>query len=234
MAIERGIADTPFELSQLVLDTLSLRGGPGIDHARSSMVEDAVVVHGGGGSFARLRRSSDWTVLFGTMAAITGLAQLLAVESGKRASTYVRLAFDAGDGPTDGPTTRSTLRNTAHPAGTAMPSRALSHLEEWAQRQQNRHDPDLIDPHDVRLEVHKRGKTLTLVERYRFSDRGPDDPEWLEVRIAQFRWVPAADGFSLHYADRSDRWHRCNLIGTADLDSLIRLVETDPDNVFWA
>jgi hypothetical protein len=233
VAIDRHIADTPFQLSQRVLETLSLHEGPGVDHARSAMVEDAVVVHGGGGSPARLRRSSDWPVLFGTMAAITGLAQLLAVESGKRASTYVRLAFDAPDGPTPPRPSRSAGRATSHPAGTAMPVRALGQVEQWAVQRPSRHDPDVVDPHDVRLEVRKRGKALTVVERYRVPFPEPGEPEWAEVRIAQFRWVPGADGFSLHYADRSDRWHRCNLIGTADLETLLALVDADADDVFW-
>jgi len=235
VAIDRGLADTPFELSQLVLDTLSLRDGPGVDHARSSMVEDAVVVHGGGGSFARLRRSSNWTVLFGTMAAITGLAQLLAVESGKRASTYVRLAFDAIDDPTSNrPASRSQARSSTHPAGTAMPSGALGHIEQWAQGHEAHHDPDLVDPHDVRLEVRKRGKAITVVERLRVPEPARGEPEWSEIRVAQFRWVAAAGAFSLHYTDRSDRWHRCNLVGTADLESLLALIDDDPDDVFWA
>ena len=235
VAVERGLAPDAFGLSQLVLDTLSLLHGPGVDQPRAAMVEDAVVVHAGGGPPSRLRRADNWTVLFGTMAAITGLAQLLALDSGSRASTYVRLAFDApepGHEPTR--TAGSSLsRSTAHPAGTAMPSEALSAVERWASGQVARHDPDEVDPHDVRLEVRKRGKALTIVENWRVTDLDAGQDVWQETRIAQLRWVPAAGAFSLHFADRGDRWHRSSLVGTGDVETLLALVDADPDEVFW-
>ena len=235
MALGQGIADRPFELSQAVLDALSLRHGTAVDQALGAMVEDAVVVHAGGGSDARLDRADPWLILFGTMAAIAGLATLLATQGGGRASLYVRLAFDAPEpeAPTALDRPRTRPRSPSHPAGSAAPSEAVSAIERWAARGASRHDPDQVDPHDVRLSVQKRGKSITIVESWRVPVRGPGEPEWRDIRVAQLRWVPTAIGFSLHYADRSDRWHRYERVTTADIVTLLDLIDRDPDRVFW-
>jgi len=234
-ALGQGVADRPFDLSQSVLDALSLRHGTAVDQALAAMVEDVVVVHAGGGPAARLDRADRWIVLFGTMAAIAGLATVLATQCGGKASRYVRLAFDA---PEPAPATevdrpRTRPRSNSHPAGSAAPTEAVSAVEQWAARNAGRYDPDQVDPHDVRLSVQKRGKSITIVESWRVLDRGPGDPEWHDIRVAQLRWVPEAYGFSLHYADRSDRLHRYGRVTTTDIVTILDLIDRDPDRVFW-
>ena len=251
VALGRGLAATPFELSQLVLDSLWLLTGSGVDAIRAAMVEDAVVVHAGGGSPGRLRRADNWLVLFGTMGAIAGLAKLLAAERGGPASAYVRLAFDvppAGDEVRPAPRSslgrgegraadrsadRSTGRSSAHPAGTGAPSGSLALVERWAAERPSRHNPDVVDPHDVQIDVRQRGKSITIVERWRRLDSPSDGNTWIETRVAQLRWVAASNGWSLHYADRADRWHRCGDPLTPDLAVLLATLDDDPDHVFW-
>jgi hypothetical protein len=234
VALDQGVAPRPFDLSQLVLEALSLLHGTTVDQTLSAMVEDVVVVHAGGGPAARLDRCDRWMVLFGTMASIAGLATLLATHCGGRASRYVRLAFDAPEPePGAAPPARSRVRSSSHPAGSAAPADAVSAVERWAASAAARHDPDQVDPHDVRLSVHKRGKSLTIVESWRVVGRRPHEPEWHDVRVAQLRWVPDADGFSLHYTDASDRWHRYERVATADVLTLLDLIDLDPDRVFW-
>ena len=242
VALGRGLAATPFELSQLVLDHLAMLGPSDVDQVRACMIEDAVVVHAGGGSAARLLRPDPWDVLFGTMDAIAGLARLLAGRFGGRASAYVRLAFDVpDDDPLPSPQRLSPrARTTSHPAGTGPPSGAgppsdaVAHVERWAAGRASRHDPDLIDPHDVRLEVQRRGKSITIAEHVRIRDPKPHETEWNEARIAQFRWVAATGGWSLHYADHRNRWHGANGSGaSSDLDELLALIDADPYDQFW-
>jgi hypothetical protein len=238
VALGRGLTATPFELSQLVLEHLGMAGPSGIDQIRAAMIEDAVVVHAGGGPVARLRRPDPWDVLFGTMDAIAGLARLLAARLGGRASAYVRLAFDVPDvpdapGAPDRPADRGR-RTTSHPAGTGPPSDTVNRVQQWAADRAPHHDADLVDPHDVRLEVQRRGKAITIVEHTRVRDPAPHEPEWHEARIAQLRWVPAESGWSLHYADRRDRWHDANgRVASPDLDELLALIDADPYGQFW-
>ena len=243
VAMGRGLAATPFELSQLVLDSLWLLHGNGVDAIRAAMVEDAVVVHAGGGSPGRLRRTDNWLVLFGTMGAIAGLAKLLAAKRGGPASFYVRLAFDvppAGDEVRPAPRSslgrgdgRAAGRSSAHPAGTGAPAGSLAVVERWAAERPSRHDPDVVDPHDVQIDVRQRGKSITIVERWRRLDAPIDGNMWIETRVAQLRWVAASGGWSLHHADRADRWHRYGNRLTPGLTELLATLDDDADHVFW-
>jgi hypothetical protein len=242
VALGRGLAPSPFELSQLVLETLWLLRGSTVDEVRAAMVEDAVVVHAGGGAPERLRRADDWTVLFGTMGAITGLAKLLAADGGGPASAYVRLAFDVPEAGAEPSTAaRSSLsrsasrpsRSSSHPAGTAAPSGALPAVEQWAAQRLWHHDANDVDPHDARLGARQRGKAITIVESRRVLEPQPDESDWHDRRVAQLRWVAASGGWSLYCSDRSDRWHRCHDPITADLDDLLAVIDADADHVFW-
>ncbi len=241
VALTRNIAATPFELSTLVLAHLDLASGKPVDQARACMIEDAVVVHGGGASMARLRRSDPWTVLFGTMDAITGLARLLANQLGGRGSTFVRLAFDvqldelrSSPSPARQSFAKRPSRDNQPSTQRSMPTSALSQVEQWAGRCESRHDPDQVDPHDVRIVVQRRGLSITITEQLRALYPKNDQSNWLESRIAQLRWLPTHGAWSLHYADHRDRWHGVSgFERTADLAGLLALIDDDPLGQFW-
>jgi hypothetical protein len=56
----------------------------------------------------------------------------------------------------------------------------------------------------VRLETSVRGRALTLWEA-RVPRSGSQRREWTRMKVAQFRFDPAARLWTLHYRDRRER-----------------------------
>jgi hypothetical protein len=85
----------------------------------------------------------------------------------------------------------------------------------------------------VRLEVLVRGNAITIVERR--APWHPDyGPEWSSLEIAQLRYDPEADIWSLHSRDSNGRWHRYSDAAVGqDVAPLIADVEADPTGIFW-
>jgi hypothetical protein len=83
----------------------------------------------------------------------------------------------------------------------------------------------------LRLGYRVRGNSVTLYEeRPRF-----DNPaEWIEIVVAQYRFLPKEDKWTLYWADRNSRWH---LYEDAEpderLQELLDEVERDPTGIFW-
>jgi hypothetical protein len=86
--------------------------------------------------------------------------------------------------------------------------------------------------HDqVRLSVETRGNSVTLFEHRTFY-RPPHD--WIKGPVAQFRYDPASNRWTLYWRDRHARWHRYEVKRpTADIGALIQEVDQDPTANFW-
>ncbi len=85
--------------------------------------------------------------------------------------------------------------------------------------------------HQVRLSVSTRGNNVTLLE-HRPVFRKQD--EWIDHKVAQFRYDPASDSWTLYCSDRNGRWHRyAEKRPTGDLSVLIHEVDEDPTAIFW-
>ena len=85
--------------------------------------------------------------------------------------------------------------------------------------------------HNVRMSVAARGDAITLFE-HRPVWRMPD--KWTNSKVAQFRYDPDSDRWTLYWSDQHDRWHRyTRKRSTNDIATLIREVDEDPVGAFW-
>ena len=84
---------------------------------------------------------------------------------------------------------------------------------------------------DVRVEVGVRGKSVTI-----FECRPPWHPnltEWSKTSVAQLRYDPDAEHWTLYCADRNSRWHRYDFIEPGTVDDLLGEIDEDPTGIFW-
>ena len=85
--------------------------------------------------------------------------------------------------------------------------------------------------HEVRVECHVRGRTITLCET-----RVPWDGvgDWTHLPFAQLRYRVAAKDWALYWADRNGRWHEYShgsrQFGT--MEQLLAEVDDDPTCIF--
>ena len=84
----------------------------------------------------------------------------------------------------------------------------------------------------VRVEARPKGRAVTIVES-RPPWRGERGPAWIEVRIAQLRFDPALDEWTLYWSDRDERWHRFEEAYPGPLEEVLAVLESDPTGVFW-
>ena len=91
-----------------------------------------------------------------------------------------------------------------------------------------------LPPHirdQVRMSVETRGNNVTLFE-HRPVWRMPD--EWTNGKVAQFRYDPTSNRWTLYWSVRHGRWLRYEgKRPAADIAALIREVDADPDGAFW-
>jgi len=92
-----------------------------------------------------------------------------------------------------------------------------------------------IPPHvadNVRLSFTIRGNSVTI-----FENRAPwraEFTEWTSMPIAQLRYDEKTGRWTLHYADRNDRWHRYEgLPPTMEIDKIVEEIDRDPTGIFW-
>lgn len=91
---------------------------------------------------------------------------------------------------------------------------------------------DLRD--EIRLEVSRRGRSITINERRPPWDPGRAGEEWTSSPVAQLRQDPAPGTWSLYYPDRNGRWWPYEGIGpTGAVDSLLAEIDRDPTGIFW-
>lgn len=90
--------------------------------------------------------------------------------------------------------------------------------------------PEIL--HDkVKLFFKFRGNNVTLIESRPFF-KNPSD--WTEIKIAQMRYDPEAENWTLYCSDRNEKWHvYYDLDPRKDLDDLINEIEEDPTFIFW-
>ena len=91
-----------------------------------------------------------------------------------------------------------------------------------------------VSPHvrnEIRMSVETRGNNVTLFE-HRPVWRMPD--KWTDGKVAQFRFDPASEHWTLYWSDRHGRWLRYEGKGpTSDIAALIGEVDADPVGAFW-
>ena len=62
-----------------------------------------------------------------------------------------------------------------------------------------------------------------------------NEAAWVKQLVAKFRYSEARDTWSLYWADGTARWHRVtNVKAEKDIQSLLRVVISDPLGVFWS
>jgi Protein of unknown function (DUF3024) len=85
---------------------------------------------------------------------------------------------------------------------------------------------------DVRLECTRRGNTITILERR--APWTPDLTDWTSLKVAQLRFDPASQQWSLFCRDSNERWWPYEEIQTsASVDGLLAEIDADPTGIFW-
>jgi len=84
---------------------------------------------------------------------------------------------------------------------------------------------------EIRMSVETRGNSVTLFED-RPVWRMPG--QWTHGKIAQFRYDPTSDRWTLYWSDRNGRWLRNPTTRpTTNIAALIQEVDKDPAGAFW-
>ena len=87
---------------------------------------------------------------------------------------------------------------------------------------------------ELRLECSRRGNSITITEQ-----RPPWNPalvgtEWTSMKVAQLRFDPSSERWSLYCRDRNERWLPYDGIGpTAGVEPLLAEIDADPSGIFW-
>ncbi len=84
---------------------------------------------------------------------------------------------------------------------------------------------------EARVEVFVRGKSVTI-----FDCRPPWHPSltgWSRVPVAQLRFNPDTQKWTLFWADRNSRWHPYHLLDPGTVSQLLAEIDEDPTAIFW-
>ena len=83
----------------------------------------------------------------------------------------------------------------------------------------------------IHLSYRFRGNSVILVEHRPYFLR---PSEWAESVVAQFRFEPKTNTWTLYCADRNSKWHKYrNMEPTEEFDLLLQEVNEDPTGIFW-
>lgn len=88
---------------------------------------------------------------------------------------------------------------------------------------------------ELRLDFNFWGNNVNLVEK---RIRWKNKEEWIDIRVAQFRYDPDTERWSLLWVDSNDRLHPYKELvpeftPEKDLSKLIQEVDDDPTGIFW-
>jgi hypothetical protein len=88
--------------------------------------------------------------------------------------------------------------------------------------------------HQVRLEVDVDGLRVTIIERRAPFSIAIVGPEWSSHSIAQLRFSPTSQMWSLHWRDAEMDWHRYEGVGPfRQVEPLLAEIDADPMARFW-
>ncbi len=108
-----------------------------------------------------------------------------------------------------------------------LPHDELARIEAYCERRPG----ELADR--LRVEARARGRSVTIVQA-RAPWRDEDRPTWREVPVAQLRFEPALDEWTLYWSDRDARWHRFEEAPPGRVEDVLDVLERDPTGVFWS
>ncbi len=109
----------------------------------------------------------------------------------------------------------------------AVPETDLARIQRWCAEAVPARLKDTI-----RVEFHRRGRSVTLCESRAPWSSGQGD--WDHLPMAQLRYRPESGDWSLHWADRNNRWHPYHE-GNRQFGSVAELlveVDDDPTAIF--
>lgn len=87
---------------------------------------------------------------------------------------------------------------------------------------------------EIRLEVSRRGRSITIHERRPPWDPERIGPEWTSSPVAQLRSEASSGSWSLYCPDRNGRWWLYDGIGpAATVEPLLGEIDRDPSGIFW-
>lgn len=84
----------------------------------------------------------------------------------------------------------------------------------------------------MRFEHTVRGNSVTLFE-CRPPWPGDAGTEWARIPLAQLRYDPTSQHWTLYWPDRNSRWHLFELIKPGTVQKLLNEIERDRTNIFW-
>lgn len=84
----------------------------------------------------------------------------------------------------------------------------------------------------IKIAVETRGRSVTILE-CRPPWRGEPGDAWTRRRIAQLRYDTAQANWSLHWADRNDKWHLFDLVEPGTVDEMLNELKNDRTAIFW-
>jgi hypothetical protein len=91
-----------------------------------------------------------------------------------------------------------------------------------------------VPPHaqdQVRVRYKIRSNAVTLFEERRAF---ADPSQWVEIKIAQMRYDPESQQWSLFWSDRNSRWRRYDILHPQkNFDALLSEIDKDPTCIFW-
>jgi len=109
----------------------------------------------------------------------------------------------------------------------AVPVPAIANIQRFCEKHS---PPEMRD--ELRLEYTTRGNSVTIADCRPVWQGAPGD--WTRMPIAQLRYQPANELWTLYWADRNDRWHLYeDLEPTKDLDAVLAEVDEDPTCIFF-
>ena len=83
----------------------------------------------------------------------------------------------------------------------------------------------------VRMGYKIRGNHVTLFEE---RPSFPDFEVWVNIPVAQFRFNPEQDKWTLYWSDRNSKWHEYyDLEPNQEFEVILQEVDDDPTGIFW-